>query len=293
MKSFPYTTRYVNEVFAKEEKRLDYAYLRPPLLILYFFLRLVVFPLKFFIHRGPYGFEARCIDGVLALGMKYFASYDAVELMVRHVQIEPLLYRHLLASGENAENAENAEATSESTRKLNGIDGDYNLEFLSEMIRNNLTLGHDELSYEVIERFDREEFLRNIDDIRRRRPEDHNLLSKAAMETTRKSSLQWIGCTNVVIFIVMTITLFADLRTAMKALNSFGSDSLLLWSLKNLYADDPIVSTDLDFYIPDESNRGHFSNGVFFSNPSLYLQNHIAFDEYAYHILRERPPASS
>lgn len=283
MKSFPYTTSYINEVFAKEEKRLDYAYLRPPLLIFYFLLRLVVFPVKFLIHRGPYGFEARCIDGVLALGMKYFASYDAVELMVRHVQIEPLLYRHLLFSEEKAP---------ESTRKLNGIDGDYNLEFLSEMIRNNLTLGHDELSYEVIERFDREEFLENLEEIRRRRPEDHNLLSKAAMETTRRSSLQWVGCTNVVIFIVITITLFADLRTAMKALNSFGSDSLLLWSLKNLYANDPIVSTDLDFYIPDDSNRGHFSNSVFFSNPSRYLQNHIAFDEYAYHILRERPPAN-
>lgn len=284
MKSFPYSTRYINEVFAKEEKRLDYAYLRPPLLIFYFFLRLVVFPLKFFIHRSPYGFEARCIDGVLALGMKYFASYDAVELMVRHVQIEPLLYRHLLGGGKK---------TSESRRKLNGIDGDYNLAYLSEMIRNNLTLGHDELSYELIERFDREAFLRDIETIRQRVPEDHNLLSKAAMETTKRSSLQWIGCTNVVIFIVITITLFADLRTAMKALNSFGSDSLLLWSLKNLYADDPIVSTDLDFYIPDDSNRGHFSNSVFFSNPSLYLQNHIAFDEYAYHILRERPPAVS
>jgi hypothetical protein len=195
VKSFPYSTRYINEVFAKEEKRLDYAYLRPPLLIFYFFLRLVVFPLKFFVHRGPYGFEARCIDGVLALGMKYFASYDAVELMVRHVQIEPLLYRHLLGGGGEA-------SAPESARKLNGIDGDYNLGYLSEM------------------------------------------LSKAAMETTKRSSLQWIGCTNVVIFIVITITLFADLRTAMKALNSFGSDSLLLWSLKNLYADDPIVSTD-------------------------------------------------
>ena len=281
MKSFPYATDYINETFAKEEQRLDYIFLRPLLLVFYFFLRTVSFPIKFLIHRTPYGFEGRCIDGVLALGMKYFASCDAVELMVRHTQIEPLLYRHLLSKNEG---------TSEPVRKFNGIDGDYNMESLSEMIRNNLTIGHDELSYEVIERFDREEFLKNIDEIRARVPEDHALFSKAAMEVTKQSSLQWIGCTNVVIFIVITITLFADLRTAVKALNSFGSDSLLLWALKNLYVHDPIVGTDLDFYIPDDSNRGHFNSSVFFSNPSLYLQNHIAFDEYAYHILRERPP---
>lgn len=279
MKSFPYVTDYINEVFSKEENRLDYTYLRPLLLVFYFFLRFIAFPLKFLFHRRPYGFEARCIDGVLAFGMKYFASRDAVELMVRHVQIEPLLYRHLLQAG-----------VSGSPRKFNGIDGDYNLETLSEMIRNNLTIGHDELSYEVIERFDRKTFLENLEVIRKRIPEDHTLFSKKAMEATRASSLEWIGCTNVVIGIVITITLFADLRTAVKALNSFGSDSLMLWALKHLYANDPVVTTDLDFYIPDDSNRGHFNSSVFFSNPSLYLQNHIAFDEYAYHVLRERPP---
>ena len=282
MKSFPYSTDYINEVFTKEEKRLDYIFLRPLLLVSYFFIRTVSFPIKFLIHRTPYGFEGRCIDGVLAFGMKYLASCDAVELMIRHVQIEPLLYRHLLSVREST--------TPKVKRKFNGIDGDVNVESLSEMIRNNLTIGHDELSYEIIDRFDRHEFLKNMDALRNRVPEDHALFSKAAMESTGKSSLQWIGCTNVVIFIVISITIFADLRTAVKALNSFGSDSLLLWALKNLYAHDPVVNTDLDFYIPDESNRGHFNSSVFFSNPSMYLQNHIAFDEYAYHILRERPP---
>jgi len=285
MKSFPYSTKYINRVFTKEEKRPDYTFLRPLLLVSYFFIRTVSFPIKFLIHRNPYGFEGRCIDGVLAFGMKYLASCDAVELMVRHVQIEPLLYRHLLSTKEG-------EAPG-AKRRFNGIDGDYNLDSLSEMIRNNLTIGHDELSYEVIERFDRQEFLENMDVLRDRVPEDHMLYSKAAMESTRKSSLQWIGCTNVVIFIVITITIFADLRTAVKALNSFGSDSLLLWALKNLYAHDSVVTTDLDFYIPDESNRGHFNSSVFFSNPSMYLQNHIAFDEYAYHILRERRPMAT
>lgn len=282
MKSFPYSTDYINDVFTKEEQRLDYIFLRPLLLVSYFFLRIVSFPVKYLIHRKPYGFESRCIDGVLAFGMKYLASCDAVELMVRHVQIEPLLYRHLLRGA--------GPPPEEPPRKFNGIDGDYNVGSLSEMIRNNLTIGHDELSYEVVERFDRETFLAGLEEHRKLIPEDHTLLSKAAMDATKRSSLQWIGCTNVVIFIVITITLFADLRTAVKALNSFGSDSLLLWAMKNLYADDKIVSTDLDFYIPDESNRGHFNNSVFFSNPSLYLQNHIAFDEYAYHTLRERPP---
>ncbi|MFK7850361.1 MAG: hypothetical protein AB8D78_05220 [Akkermansiaceae bacterium] len=287
MKSYPYSTDYINETFTKEEERLDYKFLRPILLVLYFFLRIITFPLKFLFHRNPYGFEGRCIDSILAIGMKYFASYEAVELMVRHVQIEPLLYRYIIATQKKPEE------TPAEPRKFNGIDGDYNLDSLSEMIRNNLTIGHDELSYEVIDRFNRQAFIDNIDEHRKLAPEDHTLFSKAAMESTKNSSLQWIGCTNVVIFIVITITVFADLRTAVKALNSFGSDSLLLWAMKNLYIHDDIVSTDLDFYLTDESNRGHFNNGVFFSNPSLYLQNHIAFDEYAYHVLRERPPATS
>ena len=284
MKAFPYITDYVNEAFEKEKSRPDYIFLRPLLLVFYFFLRIVMFPLKYVIHRRPYGFEARCIDSVLAFGMKYLASYDAVELVVRHVQIEPLLYRHLLGEEPNSED------NTEAPRKFNGIDGDYNVDSLREMIRNNLTIGHDELSYELVDRFDKDVFLANIDRIRSRLPEDHMLYSKRAMEATREHSLQLIGCTNVVIFIVIIITLFGDLKTTIKALNSFGSDSTLLWAMKHLYAHDRSVMTDLDFYMQVASNRGHYNSSAFFSNPSLYLHNHIAFDEYAYHTLRTRPP---
>jgi hypothetical protein len=116
------------------------------------------------------------------------------------------------------------------------------------------------------------------------------LFSKRAMESTREHSLQWIGITNVVIMIVIVITVFGDLRTTVKALNSFDSDAVLLWAMKHLYAHDRAVLTDLDFYLQAESNRGHYNSNVFFSSPSLYLHNHIAFDEYAYRILREHPP---
>ena len=281
MKAFPFLTDYVNQTFEDEKRRLDYIFLRPLLQVSYFFLRIVLFPLKFLIHRQPYGFEARCIDGVLAFGMKYLATVEAVEMVVRHVQIEPLLYRHLLGEDSHVEGER---------RKFNGIDGDYNLESLREMIRNNLTIGHDELSYELVDRFDRDAFLADLDRIRRRMPEDHMLFSKRAMESTREHSLQWIGITNVVIMIVIVITVFGDLRTTVKALNSFDSDAVLLWAMKHLYAHDHAVLTDLDFYLQAESNRGHYNSNVFFSSPSLYLHNHIAFDEYAYRILRERPP---
>lgn len=283
MKSLPYATSYINEVFSREERRLDYRLLRPLLLVLSFFLRSFLFPIKFVFHRRPYGFESRCIDGVLAFGMKYFASADAVDLMVRHVQIEPLLYRYFLKAGDTGEGRRQAS-------KLNGIDGDFNLASLSEMILHNLTIGHDELSYELLARFDRKTFLDRVNELRRTKPEDHHLLDKSVLEVAQRHSLQWIGCTNVVIFIVLTITLFADLRTAVKALNSFDSDSLILWASKILYANDPVISTDLDFYLPDYSNRTHFNTSVFFANPSLYLQNHIALDEYVYETLNTRPP---
>ena len=281
MKAFPFLTDYVNETFESEKRRLDYIFLRPILQVSYFLLRIVLFPLKFLIHRRPYGFEARCIDGVLAFGMKYLATVKAVEMVVRHVQIEPLLYRHLLGEDSHVEGER---------RKFNGIDGDYNLDNLREMIRNNLTIGHDELSYELVDRFDKDAFLADLDRIRRRVPEDHMLFSKRAMESTREHSLQWIGITNVVIMIVIVITVFGDLRTTVKALNSFDSDAVLLWAMKHLYAHDRAVLTDLDFYLQAESNRGHYNSNVFFSSPSLYLHNHIAFDEYAYRILREHPP---
>lgn len=96
MKEFPYITHYVNEHFKTEKERWDYIFLRPVLVFFYFFIRCIAFPVKFLFHRRPYGFEGRLIDIVLAFGLKYLATRDAVELLIRHVQIEPLLYRHLL-----------------------------------------------------------------------------------------------------------------------------------------------------------------------------------------------------
>jgi hypothetical protein len=281
VQAFPYMTDYVNEVLSGEKARLDYVFLRPVLLVVYFFVKLVVFPLKFCVHRVPYGFEARCIDTVMALGLKYLASHDAAELLIRHVQIEPLLYRHLLGEGQ-----------SEPPRKLNGIGGDFNVETVGDIVANNMTIGHDELSYEIIERFDKRAFLADLEAIRQRRPADHEAFSKAVLEVNRKHSLKLLGCTNVVIFIVMAITVFGDLRTTVRALNSFDSDSVLLWCLKHLAADDREAMIDLDFYMQTYSNRSHYDSGVFFSDPSQYLYYHIAFDEFAYHLLRTRSPAA-
>lgn len=283
MKKFPYITDYVNEQFTKEKERFDYIFIRPILLILYFFLRLVIFPLKFLIHRNPYGFESYCIDGILAYGLKYFASNDAVELLIRHVQIEPLLYRYLL-TGQIDDKAKDA-----GTRKLNGIGGLYNVDSLKEIIQNNMTIGHDELSYELIDRFSKDTFLANLDRIRREQPEDHEQYSKGAIEINKQHSLGWFGCTNVVMMIVFVITIFGDLRTAVKALNSFGSDSIVLWALKHIYINHPEVQADLDFYLQVYSNRSHYNSSVFFSDPSQYLYYHIVFDEFAYDCLRTRP----
>ncbi|MEM7355141.1 MAG: hypothetical protein AAF657_30305 [Acidobacteriota bacterium] len=277
MLAFPHLTAYVNQVFGKEKTRLDYILLRPLLLISYFFLRLIVFPLKYFVHRRPYGFEARCIDASMAFGLKYLASHEAAELLVRHVQIEPLLYRHLLS-----------QPTSEASRKLNGIDGDFNVGSLKDIVHHNMTIGHDELSYEIIERFDKEKFLGDLQGIRRRRPDDHGELSKQVLAVNKDHSWQLLGCTNVVIFIVMAITIFGDLRTTIKALNSFDSDSIVLWCLKHIFVEDPEVMIDLDFYMQVYANRSHYDSGAFFSDPSQYLYYHIAFDEFAYHILRNR-----
>ena len=149
MKQFPYITDYMNETFRKEKQRFDYIFIRPILLILYFFLRCFAFPFKFLFHRKPWGWEGYCIDGVLAFGLKRFASYDAVELLIRHVQIEPILYRYLL-TGHDFEDNEKIETS------LNGIFGNFGLNSLEQIIRNNMTIGHDELSYELGEKFDRE-----------------------------------------------------------------------------------------------------------------------------------------
>lgn len=284
MKEFPYITDYVNEQFKKEKVRFDYIFLRPILLIVYFFTRIIIFPLKFVFHRRPYGFESYCIDAVLAFGIKYLASRDAVELLIRHVQIEPLLYRFLL-TGQNNEKAE--------IQKLNGINGDYAVDNLKDVIQNNMTIGHDELSYELVDRFDKNVFLKNLDTIRKLKPEDHEQYSKRAIEINEKHSLQLIGCTNVVMIIVFVITIFGDLRTTVKALNSFGSDSIALWAMKHLYRNNHDVLTDLDFYMQVYSNRSHYNSSAFFSDPSQYLYYHIVFDEFAYECLRTRPPEVS
>ncbi len=285
MQQFPYITDYVNRVFAEEKKHWDFVLLRPLLLVNYFFLRTISFPLKFVFHRVPLGFEAYLIDKTMALGMKYLARYDAAELLLRHVQIEPLLYRHILSLP--------GQQPIRSGRKLNGIDGDFAVEDLDTVVNNSMTIGHDLLSYEVIDRFDKQAFLDNLDYIRSLKPEDHEELSKAALEENRKHSFQLLGATNIVMLIVTTITIFGDLKTTIKALNSFTSDSVLLWALKQIYRHNPEVQVDLDFFMQEVSNRGHYHSSAFFSNPSQYLYYHIVFDEVSYELLRNRPPKLS
>ncbi len=284
MHRFPYITEYVNTVFAEEKKQWDFILLRPILLVAYFFIRSVSFPIKFVFHRIPYGFEAYWIDWWMSFGMKYLAKYDAADLMLRHVQIEPLLYRHILLRKDTIKPT--------SVRKLNGIDGDFGVEDLKTVLRNNLTIGHDLLSYELIDRFDKQVFLDNLEIIRSTLPEDHTLLSKQALDENRKHSFQVLGATNIVLLIVTTITIFGDLRTTINALNSFGSDSVLLWCLKQIYAGNHQVQIDLDFFMQEVSNRGHYNSSAFFSNPSQYLYYHIVFDEVAYDLLRYRPAHS-
>lgn len=284
MQQFPYITDYTNDVFAKEKKQWDFIYLRPLLLVAYFFIRCILFPLKFIFHRFPLGFEAYLIDYFMALGMKYLARTDAAELFVRHVQIEPLLYRHMLTDP--------ASEASAPARKLNGIDGDFGVEDIKTVLRNNLTVGHDLLSYELVDRFEKSKFLKNLDYIRSLRPEDHNQFSKGALEENRKHSFQLLGPTNIVLLVVTVITIFGDLRTAITALNSFGSDSILLWCMKHIFAGDQEAQIDLDFFMQEVNNRGHYNSSAFFSNPSQYLYYHIVFDEVVYAMLMNRHQAA-
>jgi len=281
MHYFPYLTEYTNRVFSDERKHFDFKIIRPLLLVNYFFLRTISFPLKFIFHRLPYGFEAYCIDWAMAIGMKYLAKTDAAEVMLRHVQIEPLLYRYLLSTPEPY--------TPKNLRKLNGIDGDFAVEDVKSVVRNNLTIGHDLLSYELIARFDKKRFLANLDHLRSTRPGDHEVFSKAVLDENRKHSWQILGATNIVILIVTSITLFGDLKTTINALKSFDSDSVLLWCLKQIYAGNDEAQIDLDFFMQEVSYRGHYNSSAFFSNPSQYLYYHIVFDEVAYDMLRNRP----
>jgi hypothetical protein len=234
--------------------------------------------LKFLFHRRVWGYERQLIDRVMAAGIKYLASREAVELLIRHVQIEPLLYRYLLSG-----TAERREGSGE---KLKGIDGDFSVNSFEDIVRHGLTICHDDLSYEVFERFDKQAFLENIDFYRDSCPEDIEQYGRGVLELNRKHSWQLIGATNVVILVVFTITLFADFHTAIRALNSFDSDSLLLWCLKHICAEDPHAMIDLDFYLQTYSNRGHYNSDAFRSDPNEYLYYHIAFDEFAYELLR-------
>ena len=283
MHRFPYINDEVNQVFSKEKSRWDFILLRPLILVVYFFVRLILFPIKFVFHRVPYGFEAYAIDWWMSFGMKYLARHDAAELMLRHVQIEPLLYRHVLSD-------KNAKAPEE-VRKLNGIDGDFGVEDLATVTKNSMTIGHDLLSYELVDRFDKQKFLENLDWIRSRSVEDHEQFSKEALAVNKKHSFQLLGTTNIVMLVVFAITVFGDLRTTMTALNSFGSDSILLWCLKQIYVDDRQAQITLDFFMQEVNNRGHYNSSAFFSNPNQYLYYHIVFDEVVYDMLRNRPPA--
>jgi hypothetical protein len=284
MNRFPYVTPYINELFAREKQRWDYIWVRPVIIFAYFFQRSISFPLKFILHRFPLGFEAYAIDWCMTFGLKYLATYDAAELMVRHVQIEPLLYRHILRQRDQTSTATSC--------KLNGIDGDFNVESLQIALQNRLTVGHDLLSYEVVDRFDQKKFFENLAAIRSLKPENHELLSKTALEENRKHSFQLFGPTNIVLLVVTFITLLGDLRTTINALNSFGSDSILLWCMKHIYAGDEQAQIDLDFFMQEVSNRGHYNSSAFFSNPSQYLYYHIVFDEVCYDMLMNRPPAA-
>jgi len=282
MHRFPHITTYVNDVFAREKESWDYILLRPLIIFTYFFQRTLSFPLKYVFHRVPFGFEAYAIDWWMTFGLKYLATYDAAELMLRHVQIEPLLYRHILRQREASPPG--------TSQRLNGIDGDFNVDSLQMALQNRLTVGHDLLSYEVVERFDRDKFFENLAAIRALQPENHEQLSKAALEENKRHSFQLLGPTNIVLLIVTTITLLGDLRTTINALNSFGSDSILLWCMKHIYAGDERAQIDLDFFMQEVSNRGHYNNSAFFSNPSQYLYYHIVFDEVCYDMLMNRPP---
>lgn len=277
---FPYVTDYVNEIFSKEKARLDYRLIRPFLTIFYFFLRLVLVPLKFIFHRSAWGFERRLVDRFIAFGIKYFASEEALKLLIRHVQIEPVLYRYLISG--------TAERKNKTGEILNGIDGDFSVNSIEDIVKHGLTICHDDLSYEIFERFNKKEFLDNLEFYQKTFPEDINQFSSDILELNRKHSWQIFGITNVVIVVVMTITIVSDFQTATRALNSFDSDSLLLWGLKHICADDTHAMIDLDFYLQSHSNRGHYHSDSFVSDPNEYLYYHIAFDEFAYELLRKR-----
>jgi len=280
MQNFPYLTDYVNATFEKEKARWDYIFLRPILLVVTFLIRLVLVPFKFVFHRKAWGFEEKVIDSVIAFGIKHLATHDALKLLIRHVQIEPLLYRYILSG-----TPERKAGTGE---KLKGIDGDFSVDSVEDVVAHGLTICHDDLSYEVMKRFDKDAFLNNLEFYRNSAPEDIEQFGTKVLEQNREHSLQLFGCTNVVIFIVATISVFADYNTVLRALNSFDSDSVLLWGLKNICANDQQAMVDLDFYIQEGSKGSHYNSSPFFADPNQYLFDHIAFDEFAYELLSKQ-----
>ncbi len=280
MLKFPYITDDINQIFSDEREHLDFIILRPILIVLYFFIRIFVFPFKFLFHRNSYGFEARIIDEIMAFGIKYFARTEAARIILRHVQIEPMLYKFILNLPKNE--------GADEFKKLNGINGDFNIESLKIACENNLTIGHDLLSYELVDKFDKDKFINELEQIKSNKPEDINCLSLAILEENKQHSLQLLGASNIVIFIVIIITLFADLNTAVKALNSFDSDAILLWCLKHIYKSDPDILIDLSFFMPESANRAHYNSSAFFSNPSQYLFYHVVFHEVAYDLLSNK-----
>ena len=63
--------------------------------------------------------------------------------------------------------------------------------------------------------------------------------------------------------------------------------------MKRLYSENPAVLADLDFFMQEVSNRGHYNSSVFFSNPSQYLYYHVVFDEVVYNLLVTQPAKPS
>jgi len=91
MHRFPYINEEVNRVFGEEKSHLDYLLLRPLILVVYFFTRIFLFPIKFVFHRVPYGFEAYAIDWWMSVGMKYLARHVKFVSSMASMETSPLI----------------------------------------------------------------------------------------------------------------------------------------------------------------------------------------------------------
>ena len=54
-----------------------------------------------------------------------------------------------------------------------------------------------------------------------------------------------------------------------------------MWCMKHICAGDEQAQIDLDFFMQEVRNRGHFNNSAFFSSASRHLYYHIVFDVFA------------